>query len=322
MTVWVEAAARLHFGVLDPRGVTGRRFGGVGAAAPAPTLLVSASRAGAVEAHGEDAQRAAEFARRALAHFHLDDGVRVTVERALPLHAGLGSGTQLGLAVGRAVTELFGVTADAPAIAAAVGRGRRSAVGTWTFADGGLVVEGGHAAEFAAATRLAPLVARLTFPASWRCVVAVPHGASAMSGTGEDAALEALPAPSDAEVRRVADLVHAVMLPAVLRDDLPTFGKALSEVQCINGRWFAPAQGGIFAPGASDRLARRMIEWGVAGVGQSSWGPTVYGIVEGEEEAAPLAASLRDELGSTGQVYAGAFRTSGARVWRAADHER
>ena len=59
--VFVEAPARLHFGVLDLRGALGRRFGGIGAAAPSPTLLVSASPAAVLEVDGEDADRAAEF---------------------------------------------------------------------------------------------------------------------------------------------------------------------------------------------------------------------------------------------------------------------
>ena len=42
--VFVEAAARLHFGVLDLRGSLGRWFGGIGASAPGPSLLLSASR--------------------------------------------------------------------------------------------------------------------------------------------------------------------------------------------------------------------------------------------------------------------------------------
>ena len=66
--VFVEAPARLHFGVLDLRGALGRRFGGIGAAAPSPTLLVSASPAAALEVDGEDAERAADFARRFLSH--------------------------------------------------------------------------------------------------------------------------------------------------------------------------------------------------------------------------------------------------------------
>ena len=59
--VFVETAARLHFGVLDLGGTLGRLFGGIGAAAPAPTLLVSARPAATLEVTGEDAaDRAAD----------------------------------------------------------------------------------------------------------------------------------------------------------------------------------------------------------------------------------------------------------------------
>ena len=40
-------------------------------------------------------------------------GARVRVHRALPSHAGLGSGTQLALAIGRAVSALHDVEVDA-----------------------------------------------------------------------------------------------------------------------------------------------------------------------------------------------------------------
>jgi predicted sugar kinase len=60
-----------------------------------------------------------------------------------------------------------------------------------------------------------------------------------------------------------------------------------------------------------------MGEWGAFGVGQSSWGPAVYGIVEGEETAQGLADRVRAALGSDGRVYEGPFQSDGARVWRA-----
>jgi beta-ribofuranosylaminobenzene 5'-phosphate synthase len=59
-----------------------------------------------------------------------------------------------------------------------------------------------------------------------------------------------------------------------------------------------------------------MTDWGAAGVGQSSWGPAVYGIVEGEDAGAALAARARAVVGTGGAVYEGPFHSEGARVWR------
>ena len=242
-------------------------------------------------------------------------GARVRVHRALPAHSGLGSGTQLALAVARALAELHGVDADAPALARVMGRARRSAIGTWTFAGGGLVVEGGRRVG---QDESAPLLARLPFPPSWRCVVAVPHARAGVSGAAETQAFAQLPPPPDGDVERVAYLVLMSLLPALVEADIESFGAALSEIQEMTGRWFAAGAGRHVRAGPQPRRwCEAWREWGARGVGQSSWGPAVYGIVDGEETAASLAARVRDALGPGGPVYEGPFRSDGARVWRA-----
>jgi beta-ribofuranosylaminobenzene 5'-phosphate synthase len=326
-TIFVEAPARLHFGLLDLRATLGRKFGGIGTAAPAPALLVSARKGAALEVRGDDAARVAGFARRFLTGhgIHESDGVggaTLCVHRSIPSHVGLGSGTQLALAVGRALAELYGVSTDAPGLARAVGRAKRSAIGTWTFDGGGLVLEGGRRL---AGECVAPLLARLPFPPAWRCVVAVPDSAPGINGSAEEAAFAQLPPPPERDAERVAHLVLMGLLPALADADLETFGATLSAIQAINGRWFEPVQGGTFAPGPSEELIRRMKEWGAAGVGQSSWGPTVYGIVDGEDAGVRLADRLRALLatsGIAGSIYEGAFQTHGARVWREATGSR
>jgi len=311
--VVVETAARLHFGVLDLRGSLGRWFGGIGAAAPGPTLRVTARPARELRVDGEDAERALEFAERFQRHYDLNAAVHVHVERALPHHKGLGSGTQLALAVGRALAEVSDITTTTEELAMAVGRTKRSAVGTWTFAGGGLVVEGGRRRE---GDGVSPLLARIPLPASWRCVVAVPDTISGMSGAAEAAALACLPPVDDRDVERVAHLVLMGLLPAAVEGDINEFGSALTAIQTITGRWFAPIQGGTFASSVSADLVRRMIEWGASGVGQSSWGPTVYGLVEGESASCQLADRVRNTIGAGGSVFEGPFRAHGACVTR------
>ena len=311
--VFVEAAARLHFGVLDLRGSLGRWFGGLGASAHAPTLLVSAQAHDTLRVEGEAADRAGEFAERFLASHAPGRGVHIRVHRMLPAHAGLGSGTQLALAVACAIAEMYEVDMDPVALSRAVGRARRSAIGTWTFAGGGLVVEGGRHRD---RDEPGPLVARIPFPESWRCVIAVPNATAGISGTREVEAFAHLPPPPQQEVAHIAHLVLMALLPAVVEDDIESFGAALTEIQEISGRWFAAVQGGTFAPGLSEQLISRMRQWGALGVGQSSWGPTVYGVVTGDDAAVRLATRVREWLGDAGMVYEGPFRATGARVWR------
>jgi beta-ribofuranosylaminobenzene 5'-phosphate synthase len=313
-SVFVQAPARLHFGVLDLRGSLGRRFGGLGAAIPSPSLLLEVCRSGnGVAATGPDADRAADFARRFLAHHGLGGGARLVVHRRIPAHSGLGSGTQLGLSVARALAELHDLPTGPTELARAVDRGRRSAIGTWAFALGGFIVEGGRQPGTA---DVAPLIGRYRMPERWRYVVAVPPGSPGLSGEAETSAFEQLPRPPAEEVERVSHLVLMQLLPALVEGDLPSFGEALTAIQRLTGAWFAPQQGGVFAPGPGAALIRQLGSWGAAGVGQSSWGPAVYGLVEGPDAGAALAQRCRDFLGANGLVFEGEFARNGARVAR------
>jgi beta-RFAP synthase len=193
----------------------------------------------------------------------------------------------------------------------AVGRARRSAIGTWLFEGGGFIVEGGRRDND---DRIAPLLARIPIPESWRCVVVLPRSAHGVSGDSEVQAFRELPPPSLASVEHVSHLLVMSLLPALVDGDLEAFGSAISEIQEINGSWFAPAQGGPFAPGQTSELIARMAEWGAAGVGQSSWGPAVYGIVEGADAAEALALEARELINGSGAVYVNEFAGTGARV--------
>jgi predicted sugar kinase len=75
------------------------------------------------------------------------------------------------------------------------------------------------------------------------------------------------------------------MLPALAEQDLTVFGEALHEFNARAGEWFAAAQGGRYATEEVAALVRWLRGQGVRGVGQSSWGPTVFAVVEAAQAA-------------------------------------
>jgi beta-ribofuranosylaminobenzene 5'-phosphate synthase len=210
---------------------------------------------------------------------------------------------------------LHGRIDGAPALAQAVGRAARSAVGMWTFALGGLVVEGGvRGGE----DRPAPLLVRYAMPDEWRIVLVVPNAEPGLSGAAEVQAFGRL-VPSPERSAAIAQLVLTSLLPALVERDLAEFGAALTRVQQLVGDAFTPVQGGRFHPRAG-ALVEALLRGGAAGAGQSSWGPAVYGVVEGEDAGRRLADRASDALGSSGTVFEGPFRSDGAHVWRSAVH--
>jgi beta-RFAP synthase len=196
------------------------------------------------------------------------------IRRAPAEHVGLGTGTQLSLAVGRLVAELAGWSAPPLAtLAEHTGRGRRSGIGLHGFSHGGLLVDGGRRGP----EGFPPLVARLEFPADWHALIVIPPGDSGLSGGREVEAFAKLPPVPDAVTDRLCRLVLLGILPAVAERDLVAFGAALSAIQLHVGRLFAPAQGGrLYASPAAEAIVATLRSEGLSGVGQSSWGPTLY----------------------------------------------
>jgi len=272
--------------------------------------VLEAEPADALSAEGPDAERALTFAHRYRDALGLAGGAHLRVVEAIPQHVGLGSGTKLALTVAQALATLEGREADAPALAQAAGRAARSAVGMWTFALGGLVVEGGHRPGV---ERPAPLLAHHPMPEEWRAVLVVPAAAPGLSGGAEEAAFGRLvPAPERSAV--IAQLVLTSLLPALVEHELDEFGAALTRVQELVGDSFAEPQGGRFHPRAAP-LVDALLRFGAAGAGQSSWGPAVYGVVGSEAAGRELARRMEDVVGE-GSVELVPFDNGGARLER------
>ncbi len=302
----IRSASRLHFGLislpaegaawLDRHGqpvLPARRFGGAGLMVELPELVVRCEPAPAWSAEGPLAERALAFAGRfSRALGEASPGrvlppQRLVIESAPREHAGLGAGTQLALAVARLLAEVGGEKLTAAELAQRVGRGARSALGVHGFAHGGFLVDAGKRSESA----LAPLAARQEFPAHWRVVLVLPDHQPGLHGKEEREAFARLTAPP-AVTEALCRLVLLGMLPALAEADLPAFGEALFDFNARVGAVFAPVQGGTYASPAVAELVAFIRRQGVAGVGQSSWGPGVFAITD-EERAAHLAGQLR-----------------------------
>jgi beta-ribofuranosylaminobenzene 5'-phosphate synthase len=307
--VRVEAPARLHLGMLAVAGDGERRFGGLGVSVSRPAVVLEAEPADELSADGADAQRALAFARRCRETLGLADGAHLRVLEAIPPHVGLGSGTKLALAVASALAAVHGRTFEAPMLAQAVGRAARSAVGMWTFALGGLVVEGGVRRGV---ERPAPLLMHHRVPEEWRTVLVVPRAPPGLSGIAEEEAFGQLE-PSAERSAAIAQLVLTSLLPALVERDVEEFGAALTRVQELVGDAFATVQGGRFHPRAG-ALVEALLRYGAAGAGQSSWGPAVYGLVGSEAAGRELARRMEGVLGGDGSVELVSFDNRGARV--------
>ncbi|MDE2058134.1 MAG: kinase [candidate division NC10 bacterium] len=305
MRVTVKAHARLHFGFIDPDGSSGRQFGSIGLSINEPAIILEATPADRLSAAGQERDRVLALARRFLRHYNIRHRAHIAVKTTIPAHAGLGSGTQLALSVASALARLFSINADVRKLAAVMGRGGRSGIGIAAFERGGFIVDAGRRVSMGRTVEselkrieartsglLPPTIVRYPLPREWTFVVAVPHVGHGLTGKKEVRAFHRL-AGRPADAGRLSRIVLMQMLPSVLERDPIVFGESLTRIQRIVGAWFQSVQGGTFATTQGAALVKAMSRAGALGVGQSSWGPAVYGLAKDQEMAASIMGRMR-----------------------------
>lgn len=310
--VEVEAPARLHLGFLDLHGGLGRRFGSIGLTVDSLATRLRAERTAGVTADGPGAQRALRYARAYLDARGIEGGVDIRLSQAIPDHVGLGSGTQMALAVGTAIDRLYGGESDSASIARTLKRGTRSGIGIGAFEQGGFMLDCGRGE----AEGVPPLAVRLPFPEPWRALLLFDTRGQGLHGAKEVAAFAELPEFPEQAAAHLCRLVMMQVLPGVLEARLPPVAGAIGEIQRVVGDHFAPAQGGRFTSPVVSAALEWTVEQGFSGVGQSSWGPTGFVLLEDAAQAQWLERALKRRFGgvSTFRTQQVAARNRGAGV--------
>ena len=281
--VEVATGSRLHFGLMSFGQAGVRQFGGAGAMIDRPSVRLRITAADQLTADGPASAKVLAHA-EAVAGAGLIAGpphCRIEVVEMPAPHVGLGSGTQLAMAVAAGLTAFFGVPVATPeAMARTVGRGRRSAVGLHGFHRGGLLAEAGKLTD----DEISPLVSRVRLPDAWRFVV-LYHRAQGLSGEAELGAFQGLPAVPADLTARMWNLAMTGLVPAAVEGRFDLFSESLYRFGVEAGQCFAPWQGGTYASDQVAALVNALRDRGVVGVGQSSWGPAVFAVLPNEQAA-------------------------------------
>jgi beta-ribofuranosylaminobenzene 5'-phosphate synthase len=309
-SVTISVPARLHLGFLDPGGSAGRRFGSLGLPLSQPETLVRLSRSGETTVEGPESERAAAHLATLCKRLGIRAQHRLVVQQAIPRHAGLGSGTQIALAVAAALRTLHHLPLDVDADAALLARGNRSGIGIAAFKDGGVIVDAGADAS----GRPPPVVARLPFPDEWRIILVLDPARDGLHGHDEVEAFRSLPPFPATGAGEICRHVLMGVMPGLIEQDLAAFGAAISAIQMLVGGHFAPAQGGVFTSRRVESAVHRLADAGAVGVGQSSWGPTGFAFAPSQSAAREMVAAAGATLEEGIRLEIVQGRNSGATI--------
>ncbi len=257
---------------------------------PQTEVVVRESRE--FQCSGPDRERVERIVRRGMALSNQEGEqplCRVEVNRWPPAHCGLGSGTQLSMAVAEAVCRWLGVQPSAETLAKVVAaRGKRSAVGIHGYFVGGLIFEACSGEE-----ELNPIQARSELPSDWCVAILRPELVSDLvHGADEAERFSQLSAASPDRTAKLGRIACHDLMPAARAGDFAAFAEAVTKYNRLSGELFSPIQGGPYNGPSIVRLIDWLIDRGVAGVGQSSWGPGVFAWFESREKADPIVKRL------------------------------
>lgn len=313
----VVTPSRLHLTLIDLNAEIGRVDGGAGITLEYPGLEISATEADNIEIIG-NSLLAGKIKKAVQALLPTGKGIKLHIKDSLPDHVGLGSGTQAALSAAVAVNRIYGLEKSIRELAVAVGRGGTSGIGVAAFEDGGFILDGGHkfknkgsfSPSSASHVPPGPVLFRRNFP-EWPIVLVIPQGKGAHDTEEVDIFKKYCPIPL-AEVQEISHVILMQMLPALIEEDLESFGKAINHIQTVG---FKKREVELQSQPVLD-IMNYMRDNGAHGAGISSFGPVIYGIVGSIEEGKRLQQEtqrmLDESLGGRAMLTKG--RNRGADV--------
>jgi beta-RFAP synthase len=282
-------------GFIDLSGALGRHFGSIGLALNEINTRLTITAADSLQVSGPSAERALKCTRQFCQLLGVSDSLNITIDNAIPEHIGLGSGTQMALAVGAALNAFYGLGLSVREIAQLSDRGARSGIGIGIFEKGGLVVDGGRGPD----TKTPPMIVQMAVPDDWRFILVFDQRGQGLHGEQEVSAFQQLPPFPQAQAERLCYLLLMQGLPALAERDLDKFGEVITSLQQAVGEHFAPVQGGVFtSPDVAAAMASLTTQGAVA-IGQTSWGPTGFCAVATPQRAAELLAQLERQFAAS-----------------------
>ncbi len=314
----VEAYSRLHFGLLEIHPQAPHCFGGIGLMIDRPSVRLSMTMSRSWEEGSTTGRQDLSldwqdsyWKRRFIDvydRFQKRHGTvplgRIELEKAPVPHVGLGSGTQFACAASAILNAL---NLDSPNSASLMDRGRhlqdilidsgrglRSHIGLHGFLHGQMIVDQGKLSLSDSVDT--PRTHLQSFPDQWRVVLVCEDVYQGDWGDNEQSIFDFCSKRENPNRARMLELIDQQILPCLQNSDYPGASHAIGLYGELAGEIFAPAVGDAYRSPRIRYWVDRFRSLGFRGVGQSSWGPVVFVIVQDDQQARWLLDKIKVDM--------------------------
>ena len=311
----IISPSRIHLGLIDLNGSIGRVDGGIGITLNHPNFIIEGRESSDIEIEfdkklfynvdnidnienieNEIKKRIYGISKKILNYIG-EEGIYLKIKNTIPQHSGLGSGTQMALSTGKLISIIYDNELDGKTLSNITGRGGTSGIGVNAFEKGGFIIDGGHTfgkgkdkedfrpSSASKNVRAPPVLFRHDF--NWDVVLTIPKGENIYGNKEVDIFKKYCPIPLN-ETQRMCHLILMKMMPAVIENDIKSFGEVINELQYIG---FKKIEVELQKDIVKELLGALQ---NVSYSGLSSFGPTIYSICDGKEDIQKVVETSKE----------------------------
>ena len=280
-SIRIVAPARIHLGFYNIK-YGNLLFGSIGLAIDRPYYDLIIERSEKTEVFSENPQQKEfieETVNKITSVLGINANLRIHVKSYIERHVGLGSTTQLLMSILKALLYLYNVKIDPWTLFKLIGRKNISGIGVSSFLRGGFIVDSGITSN-----GYPREVTRIRFPKRWKVLLVIPREDRGLSEEIEENYM--IPQEPNDELRcELLKYVFLGVIPGILREDFDMFTYSLEKLDESIGKYYGTVQGGRFLSKYGEDVADALKDVGGRGIGQSSWGPTIYAFFKDKSSA-------------------------------------
>ena len=294
----IIAPARIHIGFLDLEKKSMRKFGSIGLTISDFNYRIKIEKFNKIDVICENKLLKNKII-NIIKKFQLKYSIsqfKITVFKEIPIHNGLGSGTQLALSLGYLISKFNNLNISVDQISKFLNRGLRSGVGIQSFKKGGFNIDVGKLVG----SPSPPLnILNLKWPREWQILLILDKNLIGVHGRKEIEEFKELQEISVNQANLNYKALVMNIVPGLLEQNFGEFTKGIRIIQDNMSRTF---HGGVnkFASKNVEKIFSNLKNERIKSFGQSSWGPTGFLFFENSKKRNQLLKDIENYINLNG----------------------
>ena len=278
----IDSPARLHLGFMELNDTNSRVFGSIGLAITNFKFKQSIQFNKDFDVICDDKNiklRIEEIIKLFSKNYKIKK-CRLTVSDFIPLHKGLGSGTQVSLCTGFLISSFNNLNLSIENISKFLRRGQRSGVGVETFKSGGFIIDTG---KLKGSISPPQKLIDIKWPKDWQIILITSTNVSGLHGKKESNEFTKLKNVSSKFAKENCFNLLMKIIPGLLESDFNTFANGIQKIQENMSEIFYGNKNN-YSNQSISKIFKFVREKKYIGFGQSSWGPTGFIFCKNKEQ--------------------------------------